>query len=192
MTSAAVAEERTILVLGDSLSSGYGISLGAGWVTLLQARLEEKGYSYRVINASISGDTSNGARLRLEALLKGESPDIGIVELGGNDGLRGIPLEELRRNLNDIINRLLEAGCGVFLLPMRLPPNYGAAYTRGFEQVYSDLANEHNVAIGAFILEDIALQGELMQEDGIHPRAEAQPIILERIWPLLEPMLQLE
>ncbi|MGH8244877.1 MAG: arylesterase [Gammaproteobacteria bacterium] len=192
MTSAAVAEDRSILILGDSLSSGYGISLDAGWVALLQERLVEKGYRHRVINASISGDTSNGARARLDALLEDQSPDIGIVELGGNDGLRGIPLDELRSNLNDIITRLQEAGSRVILLPMKLPPNYGAAYTQEFEQVYRDLAAGHNVAIGTFILEDIALQGDMMLEDGIHPRAEAQPIILERIWPLLEPMLHVE
>ncbi|MBI2969289.1 MAG: arylesterase [Gammaproteobacteria bacterium] len=188
--SAVLPHERTILVLGDSLSAGYGISVDRGWVSLLQERLEEKGYRYRVLNASISGDTSSGARARLNGLLKDGPPDISVVELGGNDGLRGISLEELGRNLDDIVGRLLDAGSRVLLLPMKLPPNYGPVYTQGFERLYRDLAAEHDVVVGAFILKDIVLNAELMQDDGIHPRAEAQPIILDRVWSVLEPMLQ--
>ena len=188
--SVASAGERTLLVLGDSLSTAYGIDAGSGWVSLLERRLATQGYSYRILNASISGDTSRGARARLEALLDETRPDVAIVELGGNDGLRGIPLDELRANLEQIILRLRNAGSGVLLLSIKLPPNYGPAYTNGFEQIYLDLGAKFGVPVSGFLLNGVALHDDLMQEDGIHPTAKAQPLILENIWSDLEPMLE--
>jgi acyl-CoA thioesterase-1 len=183
------AADATLLVLGDSLSAGYGMRVEQGWVALLEQRIAGKGYPYRVVNASVSGDTSRGALARLGPLLESERPALTIVELGGNDGLRGLPLDEIRRNLGEILAQVLASGSAALLLPMKLPPNYGPAYTRGFEQVYRDLAAEYRVALGDFILEDIALNAERMQSDGMHPTADAQPIIVDLIWPLVEPLL---
>ena len=183
------AGEGTLLILGDSLSAGYGMRVEQGWVALLAQRITEKGYPQRVVKASISGDTSRGALARLGPLLAADRPEFTIVELGGNDGLRGVPLEELRRNLGKILTQVCAAGSDVLLLPMKLPPNYGPAYTQGFEQIYRDLAAQHGATLGLFILEDIALKPELMQQDGIHPTAEAQPLIVDRVWPLIEPAL---
>ena len=186
---AARAGEGTLLILGDSLSAGYGMRVEQGWVALLAQRITAQGYPQRVVNASISGDTSSGALARLGPLLAAERPRFTIVELGGNDGLRGVPLDELRQNLGEILQQVRAVGSHVLLLPMRLPPNYGPAYTQGFEQIYRDLAVEHRATLGLFILEDIALKPELMQQDGIHPTAEAQPLIVDRVWPLIEPAL---
>lgn len=187
---AVKAEENRILILGDSLSAAYGIRLEQGWVALLETRLADQGYRYRVTNASVSGDTSRGALTRLDGLLQAGPPRIAIVELGGNDGLRGIPVEELRDNLDQIVARLLRAGSRVLLIPMQLPPNYGPVYMEKFKGAYRDVAAAHGITIGDFILDDIALRPELMQEDGIHPRAEAGPLIMERIWRSLLPMLE--
>lgn len=188
--SAVSASERTLLILGDSLSTAYNIDAGSGWVSLLERRLATQGYSYRIVNASISGDTSRGAAARLDSVLAGTRPDLAIVELGGNDGLRGVALEELRRNLESIIRRLRDAGSVVLLVSVKLPPNYGATYTAGFEKIYTDLGTQFDVQVGGFLLDDIALRSDLMQEDGIHPTAEGQPLILENIWKDLEPLLQ--
>lgn len=182
-------DSSNLLILGDSLSAGYGMRVEQGWVALLAQRVAEKGYPYRVVNASISGDTSRGALARLDALLEQVQPRVVVVELGGNDGLRGLPLAELRANLGGILARVRAAGAAAVLLPMKLPPNYGPAYTQGFEQIYRDLAAEHGATLGLFILEEIALQPELLQDDRIHPTVAAQPLMLERIWPLLEPLL---
>lgn len=182
-------DSSNLLILGDSLSAGYGMRVEQGWVALLAQRVVEKGYPYRVVNASISGDTSRGALARLDALLEQVQPRVVVVELGGNDGLRGLPLAELRANLGDILARVRATGAAAVLLPMKLPPNYGPAYTQGFEQIYRDLAVEHGATLGLFILEEIALRPELLQDDRIHPTAAAQPLMLERIWPLLEPLL---
>ncbi len=177
------------MILGDSLSAGYGMRVEQGWVALLAQRITAQGYPQRVVNASISGDTSRGALARLGPLLTAESPKFTIVELGGNDGLRGIPLDELRNNLGEILKQIRATGSEVLLLPMKLPPNYGPAYTQGFEQIYRDLAADHGALLGLFILEDIALNPELMQADGIHPTAAAQPLIVDRVWPMLESVL---
>jgi acyl-CoA thioesterase-1 len=187
--AAASAGERTLLILGDSLSTAYGIEAGRGWVSLLERRLATQGYSYRIVNASISGDTSRGARARLDALLGEVRPDLSIVELGGNDGLRGIPLEELSGNLDQIVSRLRNAGSGVLLVSIKLPPNYGPVYTKRFEQIYRDLGERHGIPVSGFLLDGVALRDELMQEDGIHPTADAQPIILDNLWRELQPML---
>lgn len=187
--AAAVDTRPSILVLGDSLSAGYGIPIDQSWVTLLEERLEASGYRYRVLNASISGDTSRGALARLDDILKREHPAVAIIELGGNDGLRGIQPDELRRNLAAIIERLQDTGARVVLVPMKMPPNYGPAFTEKFEDVYTGLANEYDVVLSRFLLEDIADDPELMQDDGIHPTAEAQSQILNNIWPVLKPIL---
>ena len=185
----ARAAEATILVLGDSLSAGYGINVNDGWVSLLNKRLQAQGYNYKVINASISGDTTRGARERLEKELKTSRPEIGIIELGGNDGLRGLSLEEMRANLAGIIDAFTRAGSRVLLLPIQLPPNYGPVYTERFRQIYRELARRDKVVLGRFILEGIADKPRLMQDDGIHPRTEAQMMMLDNVWPQLQPML---
>jgi acyl-CoA thioesterase-1 len=186
---AASAAGKSILVLGDSLSDSYGISVEQGWVTLLQERLIDRDYDYRVVNASISGDTTSGAYSRLTDLLNTSPFDIAIVELGGNDGLRGLPLEEMQKNLSKIITLLVEHHVRVLLIPIELPPNYGQIYTTQFQEVYQRLGAAHDVVLGKFLLDGIALNPELMQADGIHPKANAQHLILENIWPYLEPML---
>ena len=176
--------------MGDSLSAGYGISVDHGWVALLQERLNKQGYDYHVINASISGDTTAGANARLENQLKAAHPDIAIIELGGNDGLRGLPLNEMYQNLSTIINRLLEIRTRVLLIPIQIPPNFGQVYTTKFRQVYQRLAESHDVVLGRFLLDGIALKPDLMQSDGIHPRENAQTMILDNIWPYLKKMLE--
>lgn len=192
----AADNTKSILVLGDSLSAGYGIPMEQDWVTLLEQRLaayaQSSGYRYPVINASISGDTSRGARERLDKLLKRHDPAVAIVELGGNDGLRGIQPDEMRRNLAAIITKLQDDGARVVLVPMQMPPNYGPAFTKKFEQVYVDLANEYDVVLSQFILQGIADNPALMQADGIHPTAAAQPHMLDNIWPVLKPLLPVE
>ena len=188
--SLGVSADNTILVLGDSLSAGYGISIDRGWVSLLQERLQRKGYRYHVVNASISGDTTRSAGVRLGKLLDDTLPDIAIVELGGNDGLRGLALEEIRRNLDKIISDLKQRQVEVLLVPMELPPNYGPVYNSGFQDVYRGLGAEHNIQVARFILDGIGDKSELMQSDGIHPKTDAQEMMLENIWPSLQPMLE--
>jgi len=156
---------------------------------LLQERLHNKGYSYNIVNSSISGETTSGAYARLPDLLRESRPDIAIVELGGNDGLRGLPIEEMFQNMSRIITLMLEHKTHVLLIPIQLPPNYGQVYTEKFQEVYQRLAAAHDVVAGKFLLDGIALNPDLMQNDGIHPRANAQLLILENIWPYLQPML---
>ena len=187
--SASAAAEHTLLVLGDSISAGYGIPVERGWVALLQARLSGKDYRYHVVNASISGDTSRGARARLDHLLDSVPAQIAIVELGGNDGLRGLSLPEIEKNLGAIIDRLQQDDIGVLLVPMMLPPNYGPVYTSRFREMYDRLGRIHHIPVSKFILEGIGDRPELMQDDGIHPVAAAQEQMLDNIWPALQPML---
>lgn len=184
-----LAGNKTLLVLGDSLSAGYGIPVQEGWVSLLQRRLAGAGNGYTVINASISGETTLGARARLDDLLKKMAPEIVIVELGANDGLRGLPLAEIAENLSGIVGRLKAAGARVLLIPMHLPPNYGEAYNERFFKIYSELARRHGVTLGRFILDNIADQPDLMQSDGIHPVAGAQAMMLDNVWPSLAALL---
>lgn len=178
-----------IVVLGDSLSSAYGFDVASGWVQLLQGRLDGDRMEYRVVNASISGDTTSGGVTRLPAELKEHTPDIVVVELGGNDGLRGLPLEVTRENLERIVAESQIAGARVLLVGMRLPPNYGPAYTKGFHAIYQDLADKYDVARVPFLLDGVGGVDEMMQSDGIHPRAEAQPKMLDNVWPHLKPLL---
>jgi acyl-CoA thioesterase I len=181
---------RPVLVLGDSLSAEHNLPRGSGWVALLEDRLQrEFDQPPKVVNASISGETSAGALRRLPALLAEHRPAVVVVELGGNDGLRGLPLAQLRGNLDRIIVLSREAGAQVLLLGMDLPPNYGAAYRKRFTGVYRELAGVHDVALLPFLLEGVALNRGMMQADGVHPTAAAQPRMLENVWPRLRPLL---
>lgn len=188
--ASAPAANPVILVLGDSLSAAYGIDPNQGWVALLRQRLERTGYRYEVINASVSGDTTRGGLARLSAALTQHRPRIVIVELGGNDGLRGLSLADMRANLSGIIERGRASGARVLLAGVRLPPNYGEAYTQKFHEVYRELARTYRVPLVPFLLDGIGGRQELMQSDGIHPGPGAQARMLENIWPHLLPLLQ--
>lgn len=184
-----VAGARTILVLGDSLSAAYNIDVASGWVARLQQRLDYQQLPYHVVNASISGDTTAGALARLPKLLTEHRPDVVLVELGGNDGLRGLSPEQMKRNLMAIVARAQKAGAKVLVLGVKLPPNYGTRYTERFHRVFAEVANAKKAALVPFVLEGIATDSALMQTDGIHPNAAAQPRILENVWKRLRPML---
>lgn len=183
------SEEPTVVIVGDSLSAAYGMELGESWPSLLQKRLRENGYDWRVFNSSIAGDTTQGGLSRLPRLLEEHRPRVVIIELGGNDGLRGLPLEVTRKNLASMIEQSRAAGARVLLAEMRIPPNYGRSYTEQFNGSYHELAERYGVTLVPFLLEDIALNPKLMQQDGIHPTAQAQPMILDRVWDALEPGL---
>jgi acyl-CoA thioesterase-1 len=187
--SAADARDDVILVVGDSLSAGYGIDITASWPSLLQRQLDNEGYSYRVENASISGDTSRGGRTRLPRLLEYHRPQQVVLELGANDGLRGVPISELERNLRAMIEISIEQGAGVVLLQMRVPPNYGPRYAERFEQLYIDLEQAYDLSLVPFFLHNVVLDGALMQNDGLHPNAAAQPKMLENVWVYLRDQL---
>jgi acyl-CoA thioesterase-1 len=178
-----------ILVLGDSLSSAYGIDTERGWVRLLDERLQVMSYRFHVVNLSISGETTRAAEARLDAALASYRPAVVIVGLGGNDGLRGISLDEMRKNLAHLVSTSRAQGARVLLLGMRLPPNYGSYYAGKFHQVYQQVAAEQRIPLVPFFLAGVAEDRRLMQEDGIHPSAEAQPILLDTLWPYLEPLL---
>jgi len=180
------ARAATLLVVGDSLSAAHGIERDAGWVNLLRQRL---GSQHQVINASISGDTTSSGAARLPALLKRHAPDIVLLELGGNDGLRGLSPQQMKLNLSDMIEKSQAAGARVLLLGIEIPPNYGAAYTDAFRGVFRQLSEEYAIPLVPFILDGVALQDAMMQDDGIHPTAEAQPIILDNVWPELKNLL---
>ena len=184
----AVAD-KTIVVLGDSLSAGYGIDKNFGWVSLLDARLKQQGYRYRVVNASISGDTTSGGLSRLPVTLQKLNPRILIVELGGNDGLRGLSLNETAHNLDQIVKKGKSTGARILLLGMQLPPNYGPEFSHRFRNMFTKVAAENGVALVPFFLQNVALRPELMQGDGIHPRVEAQGTLLDNVWPTLLPLL---
>ena len=187
---ASPAAEPVILVLGDSLSAAYGIDVNAGWVALLQKRLTLEGYPHQVINASISGETTGGAKRRLPELLRTHQPALVVVELGANDGLRGIPLLEIRRNFQLMLNDIIAAHAWTVVLRMRLPPNYGPDYTQGFDAIYSELADApRHVTVAPFFLAHVALDPSLLQADGLHPTAAAQPAMLESVWPSVKPNL---
>jgi acyl-CoA thioesterase I len=178
-----------VLIVGDSLSAGYGLATHENWPSLLQNRLAEAGYPHRVVNASISGDTSSGGLARLPRALDRHSPRLVLIGLGGNDGLRAIPIPEFRRNMARMIQLSQSAGAEVLLAGIHIPPNYGPDYTEAFHAVYHELAEEFGTGLIPFILEGVALNEELMQADGIHPTASAQPVILDNVWHALEPML---
>lgn len=179
----------TVLVVGDSISAAFGLETSQGWVHLLQQRLAEQGENSTVVNASISGDTSAGGLARLPTLLGEHRPDVVIIELGGNDGLRGQSPLQLKQNLAGMIAQSQQAGAEVLLLGMRLPPNYGRRYTEAFAGVYAELADEHDIALVPFVLEGVAGVPGMMQGDGVHPTASAQSRLLDNVWPALEPLL---
>jgi acyl-CoA thioesterase-1 len=178
-----------IVVVGDSLSSGYGLGQAPSWVALLEERLSEEGYGYEVVNASISGDTSAGGLSRLPRLLETHDPEWVVIELGGNDGLRGQPVASLRSNLSRMIELAKASGAQVLLAGIQIPPNYGQAYTRALAQVYPDLASAHEVPLVEFLLDGVALEANLMQGDGLHPNAAGQKVIYENVWRTLETLL---
>ena len=189
MCMAQNAAAGTILIVGDSISAGFGLDTRLGWVSLLEQRLEREGHDDRVVNASISGDTSAGGQARLPALLTEHKPDVVIVELGGNDGLRGQPPAQLQQNLAAMIDAAKTAGAKVLLLGMQLPPNYGPRYTEAFARVYTQLADEKQIALVPFFLEGVGGHPELMQADGLHPAAAGQKRLLDNVWPALKPLL---
>jgi len=183
------AEATRILIVGDSLSAGYGLALEDGWVSLLQARLVGSGYGHEVINASISGDTSQGGAARIERALALHSPTIVIIELGGNDGLRGIPATVMRDNLMHMTELAQAAGASVLLLGVQIPANYGPAYREAFEASFRSVAGATGAVLVPSFMDGVAMDEDLMQADGIHPNAAGQPQLLDTVWPLLLPML---
>jgi acyl-CoA thioesterase-1 len=186
----AAATEQVILVLGDSLSAGYGIDIEQSWTALLQRRLAQSGYAYRVENASISGDTSSGGLARLPRLLQRHRPMMVVVELGANDGLRGIPIAEAERNFRKMLDLITAAGATVLLLEMKVPPNYGPTYAEQFDQLFARLGDLDQVRLVPFFLHDVVLNRSLMQNDGLHPNMSAQPKMLENVWVYLEDELE--
>jgi acyl-CoA thioesterase-1 len=185
----AAAEDPRLLVVGDSLSASYGIPAERGWVNLLQQRLREQGLAYEVVNASISGDTTRGGLARLPRALSVHQPRLVIIELGGNDGLRGVAPQEMERNLVQMVRLSQQAGARVLLLGMRLPPNYGPVFTQRFHAVFHTVADQTGVPLVPFFLEGVATEPALMQDDGIHPTAAAQQRMLENAWPALNGLL---
>ena len=179
------ASAQGILIVGDSISAAFGLEIDQGWTALLEQRLEDQGADAKVINASVSGDTTAG-------LLEQHQPALVVIELGGNDGLRGMPPANMQQNLSAMVKQSQDAGAEVLLLGMRIPPNYGVRYTQAFEQVFADVSEEYDVALMPFVLEGIAGEADqsLMQSDGIHPTAEAQPLLLDNVWPYIESWLQ--
>jgi acyl-CoA thioesterase-1 len=186
----AAAAGKSILVLGDSLSAAYGIARSRGWVALLEERLKRERLDYSVVNAAISGDTTAGGRARLDAAIVRHRPTVVIVELGGNDGLRGLPVAQMKANLSAIIEHSRNSGARVLLVGMKMPPNYGPKYTTEFEGAYAELARQHKVALLPFPFEGFAEKREYFQADFMHPTAEAQPLVLENVWRKLAPLLR--
>jgi len=186
---APVHAARTILVFGDSLSAGYGLPAGSGWVSLLEQRLKRDRLDYTIVNASISGETTLGGRNRIADALAQHKPAVVIVQLGGNDGLRGNSIEETRRNLIAIVGASRKAGAKVLLVGMRIPPNYGKVYTRRFEALFAEVARQQNASLVPFMLQGFADKPEWFQSNGIHPAVEAQPRILDNIYRRLRALL---
>jgi acyl-CoA thioesterase-1 len=178
-----------ILVFGDSLSASYGIPANKGWVSLLEQRIQQKKSGYRVVNASISGETTSGGRYRIEQVLTEHRPAVVILELGANDGLRGLAIDATASNLDAIIAACLKRKARVLLIGMRLPPNYGRAYASKFQAIYPQMAQRHKIPLLPFLLEGFADNRELFQADGLHPATTAQPLIMERVWKVLQPLL---
>ncbi len=179
-------------MLGDSLSAAYGLPAEQGWVSLLEQELTQRRLAERVINASISGETSSGGLQRLPRLLADYRPDLVVLELGANDGLRGTPLQVMKQNLRRMVELSQASGAEVMLIGIRIPPNYGPQYTQRFYSIYPDLAREYQLSLVPFLLERVALKPQMMQADGLHPTAAAQPILLQTVWPHLYPLLQPE
>lgn len=179
----------TLLVLGDSISAAFGIEQSKGWVSLLSQKLQDHQYRMQVVNASISGETTQGGLQRLPSLLAKHKPVLVIVELGGNDGLRGLQLSLIEENLREIIATIKAENANILLTGIRLPPNYGQIYTEKFYQIYQDLAKQQKVTLVPFLMDGVARNSALMQTDGIHPTADAQPVMLKNVWEFLQPMI---
>ncbi len=185
-----MASDHTILVLGDSLSAALGIRPEQGWVALLGQRLQAQGYGYQIVNASVSGETTNGGLERLPRALQLHQPGTVILELGANDGLRGLPVDETRENLAHMVRLSQAAGARVLLVGMRIPPNYGPRYTEQFARMFPELANQYHLPLVPFLLEKVALDPTRMQQDGMHPNARGEPPVLDTLWPYLKPLLK--
>jgi acyl-CoA thioesterase-1 len=186
------AEPPVILVLGDSLSAGYGLAPGQGWVSLLQQRLKKEGYGHRVVNASVSGETTDGGLARIDRALATHDPGIVILELGGNDGLRGLPVSRVEANLGKLVTKSRAAGAEVLLLTVSMPTNYGPQYTSSYRKIYDGLRSRYEIGVGALMTNDMALDLDYFQPDGIHPNADAQPFLLDNVWRQLTPLLRRE
>lgn len=189
-TPAAWCANKTILVYGDSLAAAYGISQARGWVALIGERIARERPDYSVVNASISGETTAGGLARFDRTLAERKPAIVILELGANDGLRGLPVAQMRRNLAAMIERAQKARARVLLVGMKMPPNYGPDYTQAFEAVYPQLAKRYRTALVPFLMEGFAEKEDLFQPDRIHPTEAAQPLMAERVWKALQPLLR--
>ena len=187
--AAHAADPPVILVLGDSLSAGFGMDVEDSWVHLLEIRLQEQGHSYRILNSSVSGDTTQGGLTRLPRLLDRYQPAIVIIELGGNDGLRGINADVTRKNMTLMIQKSQQSGAQVLLAGIKLPPNYGTAYLERFESMYADLAGEYDTLLVPFFMDGVVFTPGLLQADGIHPNESGQPVLLDNVWRVLEPIL---
>jgi acyl-CoA thioesterase-1 len=183
------ADAPTVLIFGDSLSAGYGIDVDQSWAALLQTRLTDQGYEHRVVNASISGDTTEGGAARIDQAIARFRPSVIILELGGNDGLRGFPPARMRGNLEKIVTASKDSGAAVVLLGIRIPSNYGPRYSQSFEDVYRDIAEMHAIPWIEFFMKGVARNEELMQNDGIHPNAAAQALLLDNAWPMIRDAL---
>lgn len=179
----------TLLVFGDSLSAGYRMPVEEGWVSLLDEKLKMLGSEYKVVNASVSGETTDGGLSRLPATLATHKPSIVILELGGNDGLRGLPVASIKQNLIEMVQKSQDAGATVILAGIQIPPNYGPRYTEPFTQQFEEIAQSMDLPFIPFLIDGIAQRSELMQDDGIHPKAEAQGMVLDNVWPVLETVL---
>ena len=192
LPAAAIAAPAaaTILVFGDSLSAGYGIARQDAWPSLLETRLKDSGYSYAVVNASISGETTAGGRSRLPEAIKQHQPKVVIIELGANDGLRGLPVASMRDNLQSMVKLSQQAGARVMLVGMRIPPNYGRDYTEKFAATFTELSKEHKTALVPFLFEGFAGKVDAFQPDRLHPTAATQPLMLDTIWKQLKPLLR--
>ncbi|AZF20441.1 MULTISPECIES: arylesterase [unclassified Pseudomonas] len=189
MCMAQNAAAGTVLIVGDSISAGFGLDTRKGWVALLEQRLKQEGFDDKVVNASISGDTSAGGLARLPAALAAHKPDVVVIELGGNDGLRGQPPAQLKQNLASMIQASQDSGAKVLLLGMQIPPNYGKRYVEAFAKVFGEVAEEKKVPLVPFFLEGVGGHPDLMQADGLHPAVPAQSKLLENVWPTLKPLL---
>jgi acyl-CoA thioesterase I len=186
----AAASDRTILVFGDSLSAAFGIQPEQGWVALLTQRLRAQGYGYQVVNASVSGETSDGGLERLPRALQLHRPELVILELGANDGLRGLPVTAIHANIEHMVLLSQAAGAKVLLVGIRIPPNYGPRYTESFARIFPELARQYHLPLVPFLLEGVALNPARMQADGMHPNAAGEPPILDTVWRYLQPLLK--
>lgn len=190
MACSLSVQAKNILVMGDSLSAAYGLQTEQGWVALMAQRLASEGYELNISNGSISGETTSGGLARLPDLLERYEPSIVLLELGANDGLRGTPLRLIEKNLNRLTDLILESGALPVIVGVQLPPNYGPRYTRAFFEIYAEIAEQRKLPLVPFLLEGVALEWSLMQSDGLHPTAEAQPLILDTVWSVLQPILE--